>query len=727
MRIELGCVARGMGSFAGSGRLQWIAACVMAVSVLAAGLPEAAAQMSAFADRYDHWENARDVDWRRAPGGERYAPAPRESRWREPQNGQTASQYHTVQTGETLFRISKQYGASVETLMRANGINDPRTLRVGQRLVIPDSARQQTQPPRASRLQTDDLEPYTEQRREPPRSETPRRYVEPSDERSRYAAPRRHVMPATPEQRPDRRWQREDRRAGASSAALSRLAETMAQPAGRGGQSEMPAGYTFFAQLVGADLQVDQMLRAWQAGDGARRVSAELDLDIIYGDGPDADPGRFYLPYIRTGPRLSDAGKRYALSRHMPPAGHLFVTQLQAALIELHNRTVDLLIERHLASEKRRFCDSEDCSNAELARALPKAKRLLLFNDARGTVVHYYHRVIVEDLLPRLIGEDRAQDIIANGRDLFFASGFRDGEEIKQPFIPYEFALAAWQYTASQLRGSYALSEGDRARRFEPARLAANRPSRERLRSGDLADWRYFVDILPEPPEGFNRARLIDPYVASVRGGWHENRRTRGTAEAILLAGARAGLPSGQAVAEKVLPDLRKRGVLYLWEPRREPGEHELWRGYILPPDRSTRETPRGETPLWYYVLQEAAAMGGPTGIGPDTRAYAIAAEGARYAAAREPVSDGQQRARGGHTLGPVGGTIVGEVLIGLAEHYALKTGKGLGFRPPVGASAYGERDRFTLTRARSRSGELGERYMLRNLLIDAGVAVALR
>jgi hypothetical protein len=212
-----------------------------------------------------------------------------------------------------------------------------------------------------------------------------------------------------------------------------------------------------------------------------------------------------------------------------------------------------------------------------------------------------------------------------------------------------------------------------------------------------------------------------------VRGGWQENRRTRGTAEAILLAGARAGLPSGQAVAEKVLPDLRKRGALYLWEPRREPGEDELWRGYILPPDRPTRETLRGETPLWYYVLQEAEMMGGPTGIGPDTRAYAIAAEGARYAAARESVSDGQQRARGGHTLGPVGGTIVGEVLIGLAEHYALKTGKGLGFRPPVGASAYGERDRFTLTRARSRSGELGERYMLRNLLIDAGVAVALR
>ncbi len=701
MRIELGCVVRGVGSFAGGGRLCWIAGCAMAIGVFSAGTPEAAAQMSAFADRYGHWENSRDVEWRRAPGREPYAPEPHEGSWREQQDAGAGS-HHTVKSGETLFRISKRYDVSIEALMRANGINDPRRLRVGQRLAIPDGA--------------------------------PERHAEPGDNRAtsgqtpRYAEPRHANAPAAPEQRPQRRRQPEDRRDAPSSAGLRPLAETMAEPAGRAPDSEMPAGYTFFAQLVGADLQVEQMLRAWQE-DGGARVSAELDLDIIYGDGPEAHPDRFFLPYVRTGPRLSGAGKRYALSREMPAAGHSFVTQLQAALIELHNRTVDLLIARHLASERSRLCGSDDCSNAELAQALPSAKRLLLFNDARETVIHYYHRVIVEDLLPRLIGEDRTQDIIANGRDLFFASGFRDGEQIKQPFIPYEFALAAWQFTASQLRADYTMREGERARRFDPALLAANQAREERLGPRDLADWRYFVDILPEPPEGFNRAALIDPYVASLPSGWHGNRRTAGTAEAILMAGARAGLPPGQQVAEKILPDLRRRGVLYLWEPRREAsGGDELWRGYVLPPDRATNETVGRATPLWYYVLQESRAMGGPTGVGPDTKAYAISfAGGARYATARESVSDSQRRDSGGHTLGPVGGTIVGEVLIGLAEHYALKTGKGLGFRPPIGASAYGERDRFTLTRARSHSSELGERYLLRNLLIDAGVAVALR
>jgi hypothetical protein len=733
MRIQLRCVTRDGLTFVGGQRFAWFIGLVIAICLLTAAAPDAGAQISAFVDRFEHWQTARDAEPRQAPNRHRYAPEPRERSWRErsverepraEQAGEDASRHHTVEKGETLFRISKRYGVSVEVLMRANSIDDPRTLRVGQRLAIPEaSAPYEARETRPNRRSAEDRPRNTDDQR---RYGEPRR-TQAEEPRQRYAEPRRGGASGEPDQRRTQRWRSEDRRGGPDRAALRRLAETMSEPAGRGRDSEMPAGYTFFAQLVGADLEVDRMLRAWQEQGGTQRISAELDLDIIYGDGPEANPKRFYVPYIRTGPRLSDAGKRYALSQHMPPAGHLFVTQLQAALIELHNRTVDMLIERHLASEKSRFCESDDCSNVELARALPEAKQVLLFNDARETVIHYYHRVIVEDLLPRLIGEERTQDIITNGRDLFFSSGFRDGEEIKQSFIPYEFALAAYQFTASQLRASYMVREGERGRRFDPARLAANPAGRERLRSGDLADWRYFVDILPEPPDGFNRARPVDPYVASARSGWHEDRRTRGTAQAILLAGARAGLPSGQAVAEKLLPDLRKRGVLYLWEPRREAGDDELWRGYVLAPDRPTRETVRGETPLWYYVLQEADAMGGPTGIGPNTNAYAVSGQGARYAAARDSVSDTQQQVRGGHTLGPVGGTIVGEVLVGLAEHYALKTGKGLGYRPPIGASAYGERDRFTLTRTGSNSGELGERYLLRNLLIDAGVAVALR
>lgn len=692
---------------------QWHFSCVIAVATAVITLmtvsPDGRAQNAGVPNPYAYRETNREADRPRAPVSEQGAPSREEPARRERRARSAAvSEYHEVQAGETLFRIARRYGVTVEALERANEISDASSLRIGQRLSIPGGRNEQRE-----RGESGPSSARAESWREP----------ESGESRGFREAPPDSQRRRNPYQRYRETGDRQPR-----GSDLRRLAETMSEPAGSGRESEIPAGYIFFAQLIGADLKIGRMLSAWQDRDRrAQRMSAALDLDIIYGGGPDANPKRFYLPYVRTGPRLSQAGKRYALARKMPPAGNRFVTQLQAALIELHNRVVDLLIERHLASEKRRYCGNDDCSNAELARALPKGKRRLLFDDARETVIHYYHRVIVDDMLPRLIGHERTQDIITNGRELFFASGFRDGEEIKRPFIPYEFALAAYQVTASQVATRYVMREGERPRRLDAADLM-ERP--ERLRPRELADWRYFVDILPKPPSGFNRARPIDPYVASGARDWRRSDRTAKSAEAILIAGARAKLPSGQAVAEDILPRLRKRGLLYLWQPPQAGGEDReaIWQNYILRPDRPTRETVGRQTPLWYYVLQEAQAMGGSTGLGPTNRAYAVSsADGARYASAREPSAETVAGSRGGHTLGPVGGTILGEVLIGLAEHYALKTGKGLGFQPPIGASAYGESKRFTLTRVSAESGELGKRYLLRNLLIDAGVAVGLR
>jgi lipoprotein NlpD len=47
---------------------------------------------------------------------------------------------HTVEAGQTLYRISKAYGLTVEELMDANGIADPRDLKVGQQLWVPGAA-----------------------------------------------------------------------------------------------------------------------------------------------------------------------------------------------------------------------------------------------------------------------------------------------------------------------------------------------------------------------------------------------------------------------------------------------------------------------------------------------------------------------------------------------------------------------------------------------------------
>lgn len=45
---------------------------------------------------------------------------------------------HVVQPGDSVYRIALRFDVSQESLMKANGIDDPRRLRVGTRLTIPD-------------------------------------------------------------------------------------------------------------------------------------------------------------------------------------------------------------------------------------------------------------------------------------------------------------------------------------------------------------------------------------------------------------------------------------------------------------------------------------------------------------------------------------------------------------------------------------------------------------
>jgi len=50
-----------------------------------------------------------------------------------PSSGRT----HTVQAGETIWRIANQYRVDQDALMRANNITDPRRVQVGMKLIIP--------------------------------------------------------------------------------------------------------------------------------------------------------------------------------------------------------------------------------------------------------------------------------------------------------------------------------------------------------------------------------------------------------------------------------------------------------------------------------------------------------------------------------------------------------------------------------------------------------------
>lgn len=54
--------------------------------------------------------------------------------------------YHTVEPGQTLYRIGRSYQVDERHLARINGIDDPTNLRVGQRLYIPGATQAITIP-----------------------------------------------------------------------------------------------------------------------------------------------------------------------------------------------------------------------------------------------------------------------------------------------------------------------------------------------------------------------------------------------------------------------------------------------------------------------------------------------------------------------------------------------------------------------------------------------------
>jgi len=54
---------------------------------------------------------------------------------------------YIVQTGDTLFKIARKFGVTVEAIVAANNIKDPNVISVGQRLIIPGVTRPPAQGP----------------------------------------------------------------------------------------------------------------------------------------------------------------------------------------------------------------------------------------------------------------------------------------------------------------------------------------------------------------------------------------------------------------------------------------------------------------------------------------------------------------------------------------------------------------------------------------------------
>ena len=375
------------------------------------------------------------------------------------------------------------------------------------------------------------------------------------------------------------------------------------------------AGFTFLGQFLDHDMTFDptSSLARRQDPEAIRnfRIPA-LDLDSVYGGGPDVSPHLFDRAVERGRTKLlvekipgsaaasMDGKARFDLPRNRQDVAlagdarndeNLVVSQLHVAVLRFHNRVVD-----DLRAEMGADSTAEE-----------------VFAEASRIVRWHYQWLVLHEFLPKTVGRETAEDVLVN--DL------RHYRWRHEPYIPVEFSVAAYRFGHSQVRPTYRANFGPSADRpdrqffgqiFSPsAPDSADPPD---LRGGKRAarrfiDWQAFFDF----GDGlvFQNKR-IDTVLSSplfdlmgMAEGQPTSLATRDLLRSLVLK-----LPSGQRVARAMrLPVLA-------------PADLDDLQPFSL----------RDRTPLWFYVLREA------------------------------------ELAANGDHLGPVGGRIVGEVIAGLVK-----------------------------------------------------------
>ncbi|MBR0695884.1 heme peroxidase family protein [Bradyrhizobium lablabi] len=420
-------------------------------------------------------------------------------------------------------------------------------------------------------------------------------------------------------------------------AALRALADAMrdAQPNDAAGDNpNVPSGFTYLGQFVDHDITLDLTSIAEKQEDPHATTNfrtPRLDLDSVYGLGPDGSPQL----YARDPNNVTQPGPKFLIGKTAatPRAAGDLLNDLTRnsqgrALIGDHRNDENLLVaQTHLAFLK--FHNKMVDRLADGANP-PAADRL--FSEARKQVTWHYQWMVLHDFVERITEAGIVAKILHEGRKFYRFQ--------KVPYMPVEFSAAAYRLGHSMVREAYSHNRVFTLGGLTPATLklefafsglsgiilgqdAATLPPSQGLPPNAatlptdwIIDWSRFYEL--DPPVGptpnflFNHSRKIDPFLIPQLhdlpgGGGSLPLRN-------LQRGVNLGLPSGQDVA-------RVMGIAALTPAEIATGID----GAVAAAHGFDRKTP-----LWYYILKEAAVK------------------------------------RGGQRLGPVGARIVAEVFIGL-------------------------------------------------------------
>lgn len=368
--------------------------------------------------------------------------------------------------------------------------------------------------------------------------------------------------------------------------------------------TDIAAGFTFLGQFIDHDLTFDPTSSLERQNDPESIDNFRtpvFELDNIYGSGIAASPylydsspanrGKFLIEKLDPGnpdskddlPRNS---QNTALIGDPRNDENTIVSQLHVAFLKFHNAVVDKL------------------------KADPSIAPGEVFAEAQRLVRWHYQWIVLHEFLPHTVGKEVVKDILKNGRKFY--------DWRNEPFIPVEFAVAAYRFGHSQVRPGYGVNDNFGAVIFDASQDRSN-PDPNDLSGGKRAPrrfvkWSNFFKIDGSTPQSSKRidTTLSGPLFKLPFTGPNLPTNPSSLAQRNLLRHLTFSLPSGQTVARAMRLDPLTKDEL--------ADVAELGAGL------------ERRTPLWFYILREA-----------DKRAD-------------------------GKTLGPVGGRIVAEVFIGLLE-----------------------------------------------------------
>jgi hypothetical protein len=405
----------------------------------------------------------------------------------------------------------------------------------------------------------------------------------------------------------------------------------------------VPTIYTFFGQFVDHDITLERGSMNIKLKDCPEPIDpATLPKNIMNSRSPNLDLDNVYGPNLegRLAPRdpnnldklRIDEVDILATPRGLPPAK------------DIYNDLPRDDSGRALIGDPR---DDENVVLAQLHVAFLRAHNALVdsglgFGEARKLLRQHYQWIVLDDFLERIADANIVKKVRYHGPKFFNPSS-------KSLFMPLEFSVACFRFGHSKVRLNYPNSNV-----FQVSAMLGTIFSNagRRLSADWVIDWTAFLgsddrNHFPRPIDTSLAKPLLNLNPAQLGPGDPEPN----LAVKNLLRGYILRLPTGQAAARA----MASQGIRPLTPEQILSVAHDLSEDPNKPSPQEEllmkSEFLLTRTPLWFYILAEAAYY-----------------------------------SRGYH-LGPVGSTIVAEVLIGILRNSSDSILADPHWRPTLGAT----------------------------------------